>query len=90
MNPHDIHNARRSLSGRFASRTEAEMDATLARVLEARVVGVSRQDATRAMRQERASKLSAAQRREVRRMLEDGEATTRAEAVAWVLEMEGA
>jgi hypothetical protein len=35
------------------------------------------------------AKLTAEQRREVRRMLEDGEAYTRAEAVAWVLEMGG-
>ena len=82
--------ARRVRSGKFASRVESELEATIARVVEAHESGVPATDLVRGMRRARGgAKLTAEQRREVRRMLEDGEAYTRAEAVACVLEMGG-
>jgi hypothetical protein len=80
----------RSDVGRFISRIESEMAETSARIEESVQSGVSVTDAARGMRQVRSAKLTAPQRRRVREMLEDGEAYTRAEAIAWVLEMEGA
>jgi len=82
--------ARRAVDGTFESRVASELEASLAHLSDARAAGVPVDDAKRAMRRSRGrTDLTAAQRREVRRMVEDGEAYTRAEAVAWVLEMGG-
>lgn len=80
----------RAGDGTFESRVASELEGSLARLAEARASGVAVDDVKRAMRAQRGSvALTAAQRREVRRMIEDGEAYSRAEAVAWVLEMGG-
>jgi len=84
-----MENVRRVRSGRFASRTETELEATLERFAEAKASGASVRDAARAMRSTRLPRLTAEQRREVRSLVEDS-GYTREEAVAWVLEMGGA
>lgn len=83
---------RRAGDGTFESRVASELGASLERLADARAAGVPREDVKHAMRVQRGrtAGLTAEQRREVRRMLEDGEAYSRAEAVAWVLEMGGA
>ncbi len=82
---------RRDESGRFQSRVGDELARSLERVAEARSEGVPVRDSARAMRAERLQgvRLTAEQRREVRRMVEDGDAYSRAEAVARVLQFGG-
>ena len=66
-----------------------QLESTTAWLAESRAAGSNPGDAARAMSRARSPKLNAEQRAAVRSLVEDG-GYTRAEAVAWVLEMEGA